>query len=194
MDSIVRTRRSFAAKAAALPAAFAMARAHAAADSMQGPAMQGPATRADGISRDAAAIHQEIVFQAPRDRVYRTLTSAQGFDRVVRMSAAASVAGKPGAPATQIEAVVGSAFTLFGGYVTGRQIELVPSERIVQVWRAGSWEPGAFSLANFVLRDDGAHTRLIFDHRGFPGEQAEHLANGWHLNYWDPMAKALSQG
>jgi uncharacterized protein YndB with AHSA1/START domain len=189
MDSTVRARRLFAASLATVPVVLATAWGRAASG-----ATEPAPTRDDGISRDAAAIHQEVVFQAARERVYRTLTTTEQFDRVIRLSAAAAMAEKPGAAATHIESGLGSAFTLFGGYVTGRQIELVPAERIVQVWRAASWEPGAFSLVRFVLRDDGTHTRLVFDHRGFPGDQAEHLANGWHLNYWDPMAKVLTQG
>jgi activator of HSP90 ATPase len=44
---------------------------------------------------------------------------------------------------------VGGTFTLFGGYVTGRNLEMLPDERLVQAWRAGSWKPGAFSIAAF---------------------------------------------
>ena len=189
MQSTLSTRRLVTATLAAIPTALAAGSALGASD-----AMEPAAKQAEGISRNAAAIHQEVVFQAHRDRVYQTLTNAERFDRVIRLSAAATSVDKPGAPATRIEGQAGGAFTLFGGYITGRQIELVPSERIVQVWRSASWAPGAFSLVRFVLRDEGAGTRLVFDHRGFPDDQAEHLASGWHLNYWDPIAKVLAQG
>jgi activator of HSP90 ATPase len=35
---------------------------------------------------------------------------------------------------TQISREVGGAFSLFGGIIVGRHIELVPNERIVQAW------------------------------------------------------------
>jgi hypothetical protein len=34
-----------------------------------------------------------------------------------------------------------------------------------------------------------ALTRLVFDHDAFSEDQKEHLAAGWHENYWKPMTK-----
>src|SRR5215467_10290936 len=85
----------------------------------------------DGGISHADAIHQEPVFKATRKQVYEALTDAKKFDEVTRLgdamrSMTASV--KP----TEISSEVGGAFTLFGGYITGRHLELVPNERIVQ--------------------------------------------------------------
>jgi activator of HSP90 ATPase len=152
------------------------------------------ATIAGEISHANAAIHQEVDFAAGPSLVYATLTGAERFDKVVQHSAAMNTAMKKvlGTAPTQIEPVVGGGFSLFGGYVTGRFLELVPDTRIVQAWRAGSWPPGAYSIAGFVLSASGAGTKLVFDHRGFPSEQADHLAEGWHRNYWEPLAKVLA--
>ncbi len=144
----------------------------------------------DGIL-PAQAIHQEEVFKASRKRVYEALTDARQFDKVVKLSAAMqsmSLAKKP----TEISAEAGSAFSLFGGYVTGRQIELKPDELIVQAWRSGSWGPGVYSIARFELKDEGAGAKIVFDHRGFPDGTAQHLVEGWHGNYWEPLAKYLA--
>jgi activator of HSP90 ATPase len=143
------------------------------------------------ISRRAELIHQEPVFQASRRRVYDLLLTPREFDKVVRMSDAAksmSVQIKP----AMISAAPGGAFSLFGGYITGRQIELIANERIVQAWRSASWPPGAYSIATFALVDQGVGTKIVFDHAGFPVGQAEHLAEGWHVNYWEPMTKVLA--
>jgi len=80
---------------------------------------------------------------------------------------------------------------LFGGYITGRSIELVPGELIVQAWRVGSWSPGVYSIVRFQLIAKAAGTQIIFDHTGFPSGQGEHLAEGWKGNYWDPLRKLL---
>lgn len=147
-----------------------------------------------GISRVAEAIHQERVFKARREGVYRALTETEQFDKVVKLSAAMAQGGMAlGADPTMVSGQAGGEFAAFGGYVTGRQIELVPNERIVQAWRAGSWGPGEFSLARFVLAEEGANTKLIFDHTGFPAGQAEHLAEGWRVNYWEPLEKYLAK-
>jgi activator of HSP90 ATPase len=147
----------------------------------------------DGISRTAEAIHQEPVFKASRKRVYQALTDANQFDHVVKLSAAMQSTKSLGDKPAEIGREPGATFTLFGGYLTGRQIELIPDQRIVQVWRAGSWDRGAYSIARFELVEQGSGTKIIFDHRGFPDGAAQHLAEGWKANYWEPLAKFLGE-
>ena len=145
----------------------------------------------DGISHRAESIHQEPVFKASRKRVYEALTDAQQFEKVVRLSEAMKSGMAPGAKPGEIGREAGGAFALFGGYVTGRQLELVPNERIVQAWRAGGWDPGEYSIARFQFVEQGAGTKIVFDHTGFPKGKAEHLAEGWKTNYWQPLEKLL---
>ena len=85
----------------------------------------------------------------------------------------------------------GGAFTLFGGYIVGRHIELVPNRRIVQAWHEESWPEGVYSIVRFELTEQGKGTKLVFDHTGFPAGAGEHLAAGWKLNYWEPIGKFL---
>jgi uncharacterized protein YndB with AHSA1/START domain len=143
------------------------------------------------ISHTAEAIHQEPVFKASRKRVYEALTDAQQFEKVVRLSEAMKSGMAPAAKPAEIGREAGGAFALFGGYVTGRQLELVPNERIVQAWRAGGWDPGEYSIARFQFVEQGAGTKIVFDHTGFPKGKAEHLAEGWKINYWQPLEKLL---
>jgi len=147
----------------------------------------------DGISRASEAIHQEILFKAGRQRVYRALTDTAQFDRITRLSDGMRLLSAPGAAPTQISPGVGGSFALFGGYITGLQVELVSDERIVQVWRSGGWNAGEYSIARFALSDEGPATRLVFDHQGFPQGQAAHLARGWYTHYWEPIEKFLAQ-
>src|SRR5271166_5544190 len=139
----------------------------------------------DGISHTAEAIHQEPVFKASRKRVYQALTDASQFDHVVKMSEAAQSMKSLGDKPAEISREPGGAFALFGGYVTGRQIELIPDQRIVQAWRSGIWGSGVYSIARFELVEQGSGTKIIFDHRGFPDGTAQHLTEGWKGNYWE---------
>jgi uncharacterized protein YndB with AHSA1/START domain len=149
------------------------------------------AAGAEEIFHTAEFIHMEPVFTASRKRVYEALTDAKQFQKVVLLSAAMkSMALKPD-PA-EISTEAGGAFALFGGYLTGRQLDLVPNERIVQAWRSGSWDKGSYSIAKFDLKEEGSGTKIIFDHTGFPSGQAAHLAEGWHVNYWEPLQKYLA--
>ncbi|MDQ2989180.1 MAG: SRPBCC domain-containing protein [Pseudomonadota bacterium] len=126
------------------------------------------------------AVHQEIDFAAPPERVYAALTNADQFKAMTN------------APA-ELDAKAGGAISLFGGMITGFNLEVVPNQRLVQAWRAGNWAPGMFSIARFELTPSGAGTRLVFDHSGITEDMREHLEAGWHKMYWEPLAKMLAQ-
>lgn len=143
------------------------------------------------ISHSAESIHLETVFKASRKRVYEALTDAKQFHKVTQLSAAVQSGMAPGTAPTEIANAPGGAFSFFGGYISGRNIELVPNERIIQAWRAASWPPGIYSIAKFDLVEQSSDTKLVFDHTGFPKGQAEHLVEGWKTNYWQPLSKFL---
>ena len=142
------------------------------------------------ISRTAESIHQETTFKASRKRVYEALTDVKQFDKVIQLSGVMQAMHLPDKPA-EISREVGGAFALFGGYITGRHVELVPNERIVQAWRTGGWPAGVYSIAKFELVEQGDGSEIVFDHTGFPKGDAESLASGWKAHYWEPLAKLL---
>ena len=144
------------------------------------------------ISHGAESIHQEPVFKASRKRVYEALTDAKQFQKVVLLSGAMKSGMIPPGKPAEISSESGGTFSLFGGYIFGRHIELVPNERIVQAWRTAEWNPGAYSIAKFELVEQGAGTKIIFDHAAFPKGAGEHLAAGWKSNYWEPLEKFLA--
>jgi activator of HSP90 ATPase len=124
-----------------------------------------------------STIHQEVTFSAPPARIYQALVDAKRFAEIT------------GAPATG-ESHEGAPFSAFGGHITGRHVELVRDKRVVQAWRAKTWPEGVYSLVRFELEAAGGGTKLVFDHDGFPADMKEHLAKGWHANYWDKLANA----
>ena len=143
-----------------------------------------------GLSHAADAIHQEVVFTQSPKRVYEALTDAQQFQKIELLGEASKSIDVTSKPA-EISRAPGGEFSLFGGYIVGRQLELVPNQRIVQAWREPIWGEGAYSIARFDLIAQGTGTKLLFDHTGFPAGAGEHLAIGWKLNYWQPLAKFL---
>jgi activator of HSP90 ATPase len=138
-----------------------------------------PAATTTGAECRRTSLHQVIDFHAGRERVYEALLNSQQFTTF------------SGAPA-QIDRDVGGAFTLFGGLVNGRNIELVANERIVQVWRPTDWGPGVYSLVKFELLKRGSQTQVVLDHTGFPEGGFEHLNSGWKVHYWDPLGTYLA--
>jgi activator of HSP90 ATPase len=145
----------------------------------------------DGEVRTSEVIHYEHVFHAGPKRIYEALTDSAQFHKLELLGAAAKVMDIAAHPA-MIGREPGSAFSLFTGHILGRQLELVPSRRIVQAWRVATWDPGAYSIASFMLEDQGGATKVIFDHTGFPAGLGQHLNEGWHGNYWEPLEKFLA--
>jgi activator of HSP90 ATPase len=184
MTSIFLTRRDFSLALASFVPAFGIAQnAFGSAARLRVPQSVGR----DELSHSAGAIHQEVVFNASRKRIYVALTDPKQFDRVVQLSEnGKSLKDR----ATQISGDVGGAFSLFGGYIVGRHIEMVPNQRLVQAWRETSWPAGVYSIVRFELIEEGAGTKLVFDHSGFPGS-GEHLFTGWKADYWEPLRKYL---
>ena len=191
MDSKLCDRRDFSVRLASLFAGLGVAgavfgstiaSACVAVDKAGGKTVAGN----EEIFRAAESIHQEIILKASRKRVYEALTNAEQFTKVMRLSK------YPDGPAATISREPGGSFSLFGDHIVGRHVELVPNERIVQVWRAASWEAGAYSIVRFDLKEQADQTKIIFDHTGLPMGLAEHLLEGWNSNYWEPLKKYLA--
>ena len=127
-------------------------------------------------SDKSITIHQEIDFSASPQRLYEALLNTKQFSEF---------SGRP----AEINGEVGGAFSLFKGHIVGRNVELVPNQRIVQAWRVVKWHEGAYSIARFELKPQGSGTRLVFDHIGFPEGLHDHLAAGWEENYWSLLKK-----
>jgi activator of HSP90 ATPase len=126
------------------------------------------------------SIKQKVIFKGSPKRVYEALTDSKKFSAVTG-----------GAPA-QLSHDAGASFTCFGGMIHGRNIELLPNQRIIQAWRAKTWADGVYSIVRFELKEQGAETKLIFEHSGFPEDQKAHLEGGWQQMYWEPLRKYLA--
>ena len=145
----------------------------------------------EDISHTAESIHQETLIKASRKRIFDTLTDTDQFDKVIKVGSGINTTALGNKP-TLISREPGGSFTIFGGHIVGRQIELVPNERIVQCWRVVDWAPGIYSVAKFDLLEQGSATKIVFDHTGFPKGLGKHLADGWKSHYWEPLEKFLT--
>jgi activator of HSP90 ATPase len=131
---------------------------------------------ASAQSDKSITIHQEIDFNATPRKLYEALLNSKQF---------AEFSGRP----AEINREIGGAFSLFKGHIVGRNVELVPNERIVQAWRVVTWPEGAYSIVRFGLKPQRSGTHLVFDHIGFPEGLHDHLAAGWDENYWSLLKK-----
>ena len=127
-------------------------------------------------SDKSITIHQEIEFTVSPQQLYEALLDSKQFTEF---------SGR----AAEINREVGGPLSLFKGHIIGRNLELVPDQRIVQAWRVVTWPEGTYSIARFELEPQGSGTRLVFDHIGFPEGLHDHLAAGWEENYWSLLKK-----
>jgi activator of HSP90 ATPase len=172
-------RQAIAAFAASLGALAAgpLTRLQAQGAAAQEPAMAEKPSSAANATR--TAIHYEIEFKASPRRFYEAILDEKQF------------AAFSGLAAT-IDPAPGGAFSQFGGLIVGRNVELVPNQRIVQAWRPTHWDEGVYSIVRFELKPRGDELTLLFDHTGFPAGEYDHLDFGWHSHYWDPLKKFLA--
>jgi len=174
--SIVLARRN------AIPKILAGFAAIAASSASQAQTSEQPVEEMPCISPNQArtSIHYVLDFNASPERFYQTILDAKHF------------AEFSGMPAT-IDANAGGAFSMFGALIQGRNIELVPNQRIVQAWRPASWEPGVYSSVHFEFKSGGAETSLTFNHTGFSSGLYDHLDWGWKNRYWSPLKKYFAK-
>jgi uncharacterized protein YndB with AHSA1/START domain len=144
---------------------------------------QGQQTMAEtpstGADKTRTSIHQEVDLKASPHRIYEILLDSKLFS------------GFSGEAAT-IDPKAGGTFTMFGNRIEGRNIELVPDQRIVQAWRAAYWEPGYYTVVRFELKERGGQTHVVLDHTGFHEGQFATLSSGWKEHYWGRMTKYLA--
>src|SRR5437899_12130606 len=99
------------------------------------------AATGEEISRTAESIHQENVFKASRERVYKALTDTKQFNEVTKIAAAADHNMSLAKPPTESSRETRGAFALFAANIVGRHIDLVPKTRNAHAWPVVTWHP-----------------------------------------------------
>jgi activator of HSP90 ATPase len=125
-------------------------------------------------------IKQTITFKATPHEVYEALMDSKKH--------AAFTGGK-----ASISRKVGGKIMAYDNYITGKNVELVPSNKIVQDWRAVDWPEGYFSRVTFKFTAIQEGTRLDFTHADVPEGTEEEFTQGWVDNYWEPMKRFLEK-
>jgi uncharacterized protein YndB with AHSA1/START domain len=83
---------------------------------------------------------------------------------------------------------VGAEVSAWDGYISGRNLELVPDERIIQSWRTSEFaDEQEDSVITVVLEEIGDATLLMLEHSNVPDEQRSYEEGGWQSNYFEPM-------
>lgn len=121
-------------------------------------------------------IKQTVIFKASPHEVYEALMDSSKHTSFTGNTA-------------EISREVGGEFMAYDGYITGKNVELMPDQKIVQSWRAVDWKEGYFSRVTFEFTAVPEGTRLDFVHTDVPNGTEDEFTQGWIDNYWEPMKK-----
>ena len=87
---------------------------------------------------------------------------------------------------------VGDKFSAWGEYITGKNLELTPCERILQSWRTNEFkEDEADSLLEILLTEVDGKTEITLNHSNLPAH-GEQYKKGWEDHYFQPMKAYFS--
>ena len=97
-----------------------------------------------------------------------------------------------GVPA-KISATEGSKFSAHGGYINGKNLQLIKDKLIVQTWRAEDWDKEDLDSTFIIsLESKGNDVVLNAIHANVPDSKSEEVSKGWHEYYWKPWKKYLA--
>jgi len=89
---------------------------------------------------------------------------------------------------------IGAEVSAWDGYISGRNLELVPGERIVQSWRSTEFgDEHEDSVITVLLEETGDGTLLTIEHSNVPDEHRSYEEGGWQSNYFEPMVAYFAE-
>ena len=125
-------------------------------------------------------IKQSVVLSAPAADLFKTY-----LDSALHSAAT-------GGPVT-VGAEPGSAFSAFGGQLSGTTLATVAPRLIVQSWRSLNFhdsDPDSTLILNFV--PEGKNGRIDLIHLDVPEQDYQGVSDGWDKYYWTPWKKYLA--
>ena len=79
----------------------------------------------------------------------------------------------------------GEEFSLFGGDISGRNLQFEKNSKIIQEWYFG--EQAEPSVVTITLSEDRAYTNIELLHTNIPNEAFEDMTNGWDESYFGAL-------
>ncbi len=90
--------------------------------------------------------------------------------------------------AAEMSDEIGAEISAWDGYISGRNLELVPGERIVQSWRTTKFsDEHEDSIITVTLEELDDGTLLTLVHSNVPDDHRSYEEGGWHSRYFEPM-------
>ena len=75
-----------------------------------------------------------------------------------------------------------SDFAIFGGDITGKNLQVIKNRKLVQEWDFGEQEASSVVTIELIKNPQG--TKVLLEHTNVPDKDAEEMEQGWRLYYW----------
>jgi len=125
-----------------------------------------------------ANLHLSWRIKSPVEKVWQALVDPTEIDEW-------------GAGPCEMDDQVGTEFELWGGQIYGKNLEVVPHERLTQEWYGGEWkEPSNLVIS---LMEEGQGTTVAIDQENIPDDELEDIKKGWDEYYFDPIKEYLEE-
>ncbi len=95
-----------------------------------------------------------------------------------------------GGPA-RMDGKVGTSFTLWGGDIYGKNINVINGKELKQEWFSGKWKNP--SKVTLTLKEKNGRTEISLLHEDVPNEETKDIDQGWKNYYLGPIKKLLEK-
>lgn len=94
----------------------------------------------------------------------------------------------------KISAKEGAKFSVWGGYITGKNLQLVKDKLIVQAWHGSDWAKGETDSTFIMLFEQKGKDAIIhMTHANVPDKYVAGIKQGWTDYYWTPWKEYLTR-
>jgi len=86
---------------------------------------------------------------------------------------------------------VGAEFSLWGGDIVGRNLEIVENEKLVQQWYFGEQDEKEPSIVRIQIWPKKGSSSVELNHSNIPDEAYENIVEGWNEAYLGAIKQLL---
>jgi len=128
------------------------------------------------------SIEQEIIIKGTPHEIYEVFMDAKKHSKLTESKA-------------KVSREVGGSFSIYEGALSGKNVELIQDEKIVQTWRGNgeNWPKRYYSTITLVLEPVDNGTLIKFTHIDIPEGAYESVKKGWDNYYWDPLKEMFKK-
>jgi len=93
----------------------------------------------------------------------------------------------------KISAKEGAKFSAYGGYIIGKNLQLIKDKLIVQAWFGTDWDKSDIESTFIMLFEQKGKDAVIhMTHANVPDKHVKGIKQGWIDYYWTPWKEYLS--